>query len=79
MKLSEVWPAIEKVARDAGAIRVGTSDLADEHALLFANWIAEGHHATMEYLAKNRAARLDPASRFPWAKSAVVIIVPYAS
>jgi epoxyqueuosine reductase len=79
MKLSEVWPVIEKVARGAGAIRVGASDLHDEHASLFADWIDEGHHATMQYLAKNRAARLDPATRFPWAKSAVVIVVPYAS
>ncbi|HMC23441.1 MAG TPA: tRNA epoxyqueuosine(34) reductase QueG [Thermoanaerobaculia bacterium] len=79
MKLSQVWPAIERVARDAGAIRVGASDFGDEHANLFAEWIDKGHHATMDYLAKNRAARLDPASRFPWAKSAVVIIVPYSA
>jgi epoxyqueuosine reductase len=79
MKLSEVWPAIESVARGAGAIRVGASDLHDEHASLFAEWIDAGHHATMQYLAKNRQVRLDPASRFPWAKSAVVIVVPYAS
>ena len=79
MKLSEFWPVIEKVARGAGAIRVGASDLHDEHASLFEDWIDEGHHATMDYLAKNREVRLDPASRFPWAKSAVVIVVPYAS
>jgi epoxyqueuosine reductase len=79
MKLSEVWPVVERVARDAGAIRVGASDLDDQHASLFAEWIESGHHATMEYLAKNRAARLGPSSRFPWAKSAIVILVPYAS
>jgi epoxyqueuosine reductase len=79
MRLSEVWPLIEHVARDAGAIRVGASDLHDEHASLFAQWLDEGHHATMDYLAKNRTARLDPGSRFPWAKSAIVIIVPYAA
>ena len=79
MKLSEVWPVIEQVARDAGAIRAGASDLHDDHASLFAEWIDAGHHATMQYLAKNRETRLDPATRFPWAKSAVVIVVPYAS
>jgi len=79
MKLSTIWPNIERVAREAGAIRVGASDLRDEHALLFAEWIDRGHHATMHYLAKNRGARLDPQSRFPWAKSAIVILVPYAS
>ncbi len=78
-KLSQVWPAVERAARDAGAIRVGAGDVADEHASLFEEWIANGHHATMRYLAKNRAARLDPRSRFPWARSFVAILVPYTS
>jgi len=78
-KLSQVWPVVERTARAAGAVRVGASDLIDEHAKSFEDWIANGHHATMRYLAKNRAARLDPHARFPWARSVVVIIVPYAS
>ena len=79
MKLSEVWPTVERVARESGAIRVGASDLRDDHAELFADWIDSGHHATMQYLAKNRRVRLDPQSRFPWAKSVIVLLVPYAS
>src|SRR5438876_4309546 len=31
----------------------------------------------MRYLAKNRAIRRDPQARFPWARSALVILVPY--
>jgi len=79
MKLSDVWPTVERVAREAGAIRVGASDLRDEHASIFAEWIDSGHHATMQYLAKNRPVRLDPQARFPWAKSVIVLLVPYAS
>src|SRR5579872_420541 len=79
MRLSQLWPNIERIARESGAIRVGASDLRDEHASLFAEWIDRGHHATMHYLAKNRGARLEPHSRFPWAKSAIVILVPYTS
>ena len=79
MKLSEIWPAIERVAREGGAIRAGAADLRDEHAQTFAEWIDRGHHATMHYLANNRAVRLDPRTRFPWAKSAIVILVPYAA
>jgi len=75
-KLSEVWST---VARDAGAIRAGASDLCDEHAYLFVEWIDRGHDATMRYLGKNRPARLDPQSRFPWAKSVIVLSVPHAS
>ncbi len=78
-KLSQVWPVIECVAREAGAIRVGASDLRDDHASRFAEWLDQGHQATMHYLVKNRTTRLDPQSRFPWAKSAVVLLVPYAS
>jgi epoxyqueuosine reductase len=78
-RLSQLWPDIERAARANGVVRLGASDLEDAHAALFAEWIDAGHHATMHYLAKNRAARLDPLSRFPWAKSVVVILVPYAS
>ena len=78
-KLSEVWPAIERVAREEGAVRVGASEIADQHASLFGRWIDAGHHATMRYLEKNRAVRLDPQTRFEWARSAVVILVPYTS
>lgn len=78
-KLSHVWPIISRIARDGGAARIGASDLTDEHAALFAEWLDRGHHATMGYLAKNRASRLHPESRFPWAKSVVVLLVPYSS
>ena len=79
MKLSRFWLTLERIAREEGVARLGASGLADEHASLFAEWLDAGHHATMHYLAKNRAARSDPAARFPWAKSAVVILVPYES
>lgn len=78
-RLSEVWPEIERVARAEGVVRVGASDLPDEHAELFARWIARGHHASMSYLAKNAAVRAAPSVRFPWARSVVSILVPYAS
>lgn len=79
MRLSNHWPAIEQIAREAGAIRVGASNLDDEHAALFAQWLDRRQHATMHYLARNRDARLDPRARFPWAQSAIVILVPYES
>jgi epoxyqueuosine reductase len=78
-KLSEVWPAVTAAARKHGVAHVGASDLRDEHAQLFDEWIAAGHHATMHYLEKNRRVRRDPAQRFPWARSIIVILVPYAS
>ena len=71
-RLSEVWPAVSAVAKKHGVRHIGASDLNDEHAALFAQWIAAGHHGTMRYLEKNRAVRKDPARRFSWAKSIIV-------
>ncbi len=76
-RLSEVWPTLERIARDEGVTHLGASDVDDEHAALFGDWIERGHHASMAYLAKNVAIRAHPAARFPWAKSVVVILVPY--
>lgn len=78
-KLTEIWPLVERVARAEGVLRVGASALDDPQATLFDEWIAAGRHASMHYLAKNRQTRLDPHTRFPWAKSAIVIVVPYSS
>lgn len=78
MRLSEIWPFLEHAARAEGVLRLGASHLADEHAALFDQWIRSGRHASMSYLAKNRETRLDPSVRFPWAKSIVVILVPYS-
>ncbi len=77
MKLSEFWPSLERIARDEGVVRLGASEITGAHASLFGDWIDAGHHATMRYLEKNRAIRANPPERFPWAKSAVVILVPY--
>ena len=78
-RLSEIWPAVERIARAEGVARIGASRLDDTHATLFEEWIEHGHHATMRYLEKSASIRRDPAARFPWAKSAIVILVPYAS
>ena len=77
--LSEVWPDLERVARAEGVAHLGASDLEDEHASLFGEWIERGHHASMAYLAKNAAVRTNPRERYPWARSVISILVPYAS
>jgi epoxyqueuosine reductase len=79
MKLSSVWSEIERVARREHAIHVGVSDVRDAHASVFADWIANRGHASMAYLAKNVATREDPSARFAWAKSVIVLLIPYSS
>lgn len=76
--LSEVWPLLSRIARDAGVIHLGASNLDDDHAELFAQWIERGDHASMHYLAKNVALRSNPHERWPWAKSVISILVPYS-
>jgi epoxyqueuosine reductase len=78
-RLSEVWDAVRRVTAQEGVSRVGASDLTDAHQEVFGHWIDSGNHATMHYLARNREARQDPAKRFPWARSAIVVLVPYAA
>lgn len=78
-KLSEVWPNVERAARAEGVLHLGASDIDDAHAELFEEWIAGGRHATMAWLAKNAAIRGNPRERYPWAKSVIAILVPYAA
>lgn len=78
-RLSEVWPQLERTARALGVLRIGASGIFDDHAALFDEWIRNGHHASMQYLEKNRRIRLAPAQRFPWAKSVVAALVPYSA
>jgi epoxyqueuosine reductase len=77
-RLSEVWPALSSLAQAEGVLHLGASDIDDAHASLFGTWIERGDHASMGYLAKNAAIRANPRERFPWAKSVVVILVPYS-
>ncbi|HEY2321653.1 MAG TPA: tRNA epoxyqueuosine(34) reductase QueG [Thermoanaerobaculia bacterium] len=79
MRLSSVWSEIERVARREHVAHIGASDVGDAHAPLFAEWIANNRHASMSYLAKNVATRSEPQMRFPWAKSVIVLLVPYSS
>jgi epoxyqueuosine reductase len=78
-RLSEVWPELERIAREEGVVRLGASNLDDAHAALFASWIERGGHASMKYLEKNAAIRSNPHERYPWARSVISILVPYSS
>lgn len=78
-RISEIWNAIEKKALGLGAMRAGVSGLEDPEAARFVEWIAADRQASMQYLAKNRETREHPERRFPWARSVIVITVPYSA
>jgi epoxyqueuosine reductase len=50
------------------------------HYSTFENWLAEGHHGTMDYLARDRsrARRANPREILPECRSILVLATPYS-
>ncbi len=44
----------------------------------YRDWLAQGRQAEMAYLTQNLDTRLNPRSRFSWAKSVLVLAAPHA-
>jgi len=73
---------IRQHALDLGFDMVGITDVRpSEHAAFFRKWLADQHHGSMHYLAREDAVarRLDPASGWPQLRSAVVVALNYFS
>ena len=77
--LHDIWPDLEEASRGQGVIAIGASGIGDDHGEVFERWLDRGHDATMGWLRKNREVRRHPSARFPWARSAVSILVPYSN
>lgn len=72
---------IKAKAHELGFESVGIAALVpSDHAAVYRAWIAAGRHGTMDYLARADAveARLDPTSRWPVLRSAIVMTMRYA-
>jgi len=56
-----------------------TTPEAPPHAAVFENWIAQGRHGAMQYLAREKsvASRADPRQVLPGCKSILVLASPY--
>lgn len=74
--LSEIWAEILRVAIEQDVLAIGACPV-EQRGDLFDAWLERGFDADMGYLRRNRDVRIDPASRFPWARSAIVIAVAY--
>lgn len=55
---------------------VGAESLADEGRLL-KEWLAQGHHGEMGWMARDVHKRIDPREIFPQARSVVVVALNY--
>ena len=72
--------AIKDKARQLGFILAGvTTPEPPPHYSTFENWLAQGHHGTMDYLAneRSRTRRADPRQILPECKSILVLATPY--
>jgi epoxyqueuosine reductase len=73
---------IKDKARQLGFPLAGvTTPEPPPHYSTFENWLAQGHHGTMNYLAdeRSRLRRADPREILPECKSVLVLATPYNS
>ncbi len=71
---------IKDKARQLGFVLTGVTIPARPlHYSTFENWLAQGHHGTMDYLAadRSRARRANPLEILPECKSILVLATPY--
>src|SRR4051812_2639686 len=69
---------IKEHARSLGFDLVGiTSASPSQYRDYFRQWLDDGQHGTMEYLAKRFEERTDPATYLPGAKSVVCVAMNY--
>ena len=78
MDLQRIARRIKEKGNELGLGAVGIASIApSEHAAHLDDWLRRGFAGEMRYIARTAGQRVDPRSRFPWVRSAVVAAVPY--
>lgn len=70
----------DKVAGEVGAYKVGVvaaEPVSDDASAIYDDWIAAGHHASMEYLERYADIRRDPRLLLPGARSIIAFAFNY--
>src|SRR4051812_40884072 len=75
---SAMASAIKARARELGFDQVGIASAdPSQFAQYVRQWIADGKHGEMSYLAKRLEERIDPQQYFPGAKSVICAAINY--
>ena len=78
LALASLTMAVKARARELGFDHVAVGPSAPpRHAEAFDRWLSAGHAGDMDYLARGRAARLDPAELLPGVRSVVAVALGY--
>jgi epoxyqueuosine reductase len=79
MTPAESTAAIKRLAIDHGFILAGIAEVRrlDEEESKFDEWLSNGYHGDMKYMARNKDLRLDPALLVPGAKSIICLAFNY--
>ncbi|MGA7615556.1 MAG: tRNA epoxyqueuosine(34) reductase QueG [Thermoanaerobaculia bacterium] len=77
-RLSEIWTDLQTLAEDEGALFIGATGFPAGDNEPFERWLDRGFEAGMHYLRRHAVIRRNPAERFPWARSVVVLTFPYS-
>jgi epoxyqueuosine reductase len=77
---SEFVRRLKERAADLGLPQIGIAPIGpSDHADFLRRWLAAGHAATMSWMHRTAHDSVDLRRRFAWARSAVVVAVPYLS
>ncbi len=73
---------LTRLAQQVGFSRLAVTSadpVSDEHARRLSQWLADGMHGRMDYLARNVDLRLDPAKLMDGARSVICLAAGYAA
>lgn len=71
---------ITSVLTQAGAVSAGITPAlpaCDSQNAMFSQWLAQGHHAGMAYMANHGSLRTDPRTLLPGTQSLISVAFPY--
>ena len=78
--MTRVRAAILRLGADLGFVRPRVARIGPTgRDAFYEDWLADGRPGDMRFLRHHVKARLDPRTRYPWARSIVSAFFPYGA